>query len=167
VAGNTTSGALLFAALVLVLAGRAARRGEDEPGTLDALAAWSGAALLALVACPGASFALSWPLLAAAAGHLAARRAGAGLALTILFAFALLVGLPILYLLLQLFLRHPPLALFLVGFVLASGARLFQPQLARIGRSPGTVLVGLGAAALLAALCVARVLIWRQGALWP
>ena len=165
VAGNTTSGALLFAALTLFLGGRAARRSGGEERGLDALAAWSGAAAVALVVCPGASFVLSWPLVCAGASRLAPR--GARPALVLGFALALLIGLPILYLLLQLFLRRPLVALFLVGFVLASGASLFQPQFERIGRERGTCLTWLGAAALLAAVFVARVLAWRQGALWP
>lgn len=167
VAGNTTSGALLFAALVLLLAGRAARREESDERVQDALAAWSGAAVFALVACPGASFALAWPLVCAGATTSSARRVRASLGLFLGFALALVIGLPILYILLQLFLRRPPLALFLIGFVLASGASLFQPALERIGRARGTLLLRLGCAALLAALFVARVLAWRQGAILP
>ncbi|MSR62948.1 MAG: M20/M25/M40 family metallo-hydrolase [Planctomycetes bacterium] len=167
VAGNTTSGALLFAALVLVLAGRAARRKADPARERDALAAWSSAAAFALVACPGASYALAWPLVCASAASLVAHRPGAGLAGVLGFATALLVGLPLLYLLLQLFLRQPPVALFLVGFLLAAGGSLFQPELERIGRARGTLLMRLGVVALLASLVVARVLVWRQGALWP
>jgi len=165
VAGNTTSGALLFVALVLVFAGRGAQRADGAARAQDALAAWSGAAALALVACPGASYALAWPHLCAGAARLRTR--GAALARVLGFAAALLVGLPLLHLLLQLFLRRPPLALFLVGFVLASGARLFQLELERVGRARGTFLVRLGLAALLASLVIARVLAWRQGAPWP
>jgi hypothetical protein len=177
--GNTTSGALLFVALTL-LACAVAMRAADEPEervaarTLAALVAWSGASALALFLLPGASFAFAWPLVLAAASLLAWQdrgrrpRAAAGV-LVVGLALALVLGLPILHLLLQLFLRAPPMALFLVGLVLASAAALFTPALRTIGRAPRArrVLLGLGAAALLCGVLVARVLAWRTGALVP
>jgi hypothetical protein len=176
VPGNTTSGALLLAGLVLLVAARAALRGGEPRARSDlrglaALAVWSGLAPAALLLLPGASFAFHVPLILAAAGQLAANgRRSALVALPLGFAAALLVCLPILHLLLQLFQRAPLQAVLACGGVLASAAGLFTPQLraiARAARWNGAALLVLGLAALAASVLVARVLGWRQGALWP
>jgi hypothetical protein len=166
VAGNTTSGAFLFAALSFGLAARAASTSSSDGRRAEgALAVWSLAALTALALSPGASYVFAWPAIAAAVGLLASR---SGLRLPgLALLFALLLGLPLLYLLFQLFLRRPSLALLLIGSTLASGARLFEPDLAWLGRAQVRALSVLATAALFAALFVARGLAWRQGALWP
>lgn len=176
VAGNTSSGALLFAGLVLAVAGlEAARAEEPEEATtrraLGALVAWSLAALLALLYLPGAAFVLTWPLVLAALGLLAWQR-GSSLAPAVLvlgLAATLLVALPILHLLVQLFQRRPAVVALAAGLALASGAALFAPHFRVLRRGvpgAGPVLLALGLSALLAAVFVARVLGWRQGALW-
>ncbi|HEX6885111.1 MAG TPA: M20/M25/M40 family metallo-hydrolase [Planctomycetota bacterium] len=161
VAGNTTSGMLLFAALALGLASAAARRSPQAGIEQGALAAWSLAALAALLVSPGASYVLAWPALAAGATALARRRAG-----WLALGFTLALGLPLLHTLFQLFLRRPPVALLLVGLVLASGARLFAPELRQLGHGHARRLATLSAVALGLALVVARGLVWRQGAPW-
>jgi uncharacterized membrane protein len=178
--GNTTSGALLFCALTLLACAvtmRAADEAEERAAarTLAALVAWSGAAALALFLLPGASFAFAWPLVLAAASLLAWQDRGrrprvAAIVLVVGLALALVLGLPILHLLLQLFLRAPPMALFLVGLVLASAAALFTPALRTVGRAhPRSthLLLALGVAALLLGVAGARALAWRSGALLP
>jgi len=165
VAGNTTSGALLFAALCLGLAARGASAPAAQRRCEEAQAAWALAALVALLVSPGASYVLAWPLAAAGASTLGRQR---GLRLPpFALAFTLLLALPIAYLLFQLFLRRPPVALLGIGTVLASGTRLFAPDLRALGPVPARILGALATTALLAALVVARALAWRQGALWP
>lgn len=179
VPGNTTSGALLFAGVTLlaaggelVLAGTHTGSRPARPGTLALL--WSGAAMAALRWLPGAGFAFAWPAILAALGMLATierPRSRLGDALLALgFAGALVLGLPILYLLLQLFQRAPLPAVLVTSALLASGAALFGLVFQDIRRAlpwSRTALLGAGALALLAAVLVARVLAWRQGALWP
>lgn len=179
VPGNTTSGALLFAGVLLlaagaelVLAGTRTGAHPARPGTLALL--WSGAALAALRWLPGAGFVFAWPAILAAIGMLATSgrpRARLGAALLALgFAGALVLGLPILHLLLQLFLRAPLAAVLLTSAWLASSAGLFTLVFQRIQRAlpwARATLLAAGALALLASVLVARVLAWRQGALWP
>lgn len=180
VAGNATSGTLVPLGLTCLVSALVARRGaaREERAVERSTAAllWLAAAALgAVVWLPGATFVFSWPLVLAGAGQLAlARRERAGLLapalLVLAFAGALLLDLPILHLLFQLFQRTPDHALAVCAAVLAFMAGPFGPQLAAIRRAgPATswTLTGLGSAALLAAIAVARVLGWRQGAFLP
>jgi hypothetical protein len=178
VPGNTTSGALLFAALVLLVAAWATLRGRDEnrpERTLGALAPWLVAATLALLLLPGAAFVLTWPFalagLCALADEVRTRRpAGGAVVLVLSFTAALLLTLPIAHLLLQLFQRAPGEAVFLFTGILTSGALLFRPCWHALGRGlrfAVPALFTLGLAALLSTVLVARVLEWRQGALLP
>ena len=176
--GNTSTGALLFAGLVLAVAGlEVSRPDEPEESTarraLGALVAWSTAALLALALFPGATFVLVWPLVLAAIGLLAWRsgksRFLVAAALVLGLGATLLVALPILHLLVQLFQRRPMAVALVAGLALASGAALFAPHFRALRRGAawaGPVLFALGLSALLAAVFVARALGWRQGALW-
>jgi len=178
VPGNTTSGALLFATLVLLVAGYATLRDRDArrpEHNLGALATWLAASTLALLLLPGAAFVLTWPFalagLCALADEERARRPTAGAVVMVLtLTAALLLTLPIAHLLLQLFQRRPGEATFLFTGILASGALLFRPcwhALARGLRFAMPLLLTLGLAALLGSVFVARVLEWRQGALLP
>jgi hypothetical protein len=163
VAGNTTSAALLFAALVLGLAGvRGRSREEAHSSQEDALAVWSLGAGLALLAAPGASFALAVPALLAGAGRLAP-----ALVSRLCCAAALAFGLPLLHLVFQLLAKRPELALTLMGAVGASGTRLFAIEFASLGRAQGRLLLFGAGLTGAGALFVARVLGWRFGALWP
>jgi peptidase M28-like protein len=180
VPGNTTSGALVFAGLVAgsvaLVAWRAGRADEVRVERSLAGLLWLAVASLgALVVLPGASFVFALPLLAAAGGAWLVRAdrpatPGVGLLLALPFAASLLLGLPIAYLLLQLFLRTPGPAVFVLGGCLAFFAAAFLPQvLAVAGTGRGStraLLVGTALAFALASL-VSRVLVWRQGALWP
>jgi hypothetical protein len=178
VAGNTTSGALLFAGLVCWLAaGEIVRTGESAASTarrtLVALGAWCVLSVVALAFLPGATFAFGVPLVFAGLGF----RAGSGerpwLAAGVLalgFAAALALMLPIVQLLVQLFLRRPFLDVVLFGTVLGSAATLFAPHFRALGHGAPrarSVLRALGFLALAASVVVARVLVWRQGALVP
>lgn len=187
VPGNTTAGALSFVAATCgtaVLVARRARReaqrrrdsGTGEGGTSERqlagllwLALATGYALLAL---RGAAFLFSIPLALAALSRLVEGRRGALAtpALAVLFALALGLGLPIAASLLQLFQRAPDHALAVAGAALAFFAVPFLPQLSLLERaSPWTTrgLLALALACLVLSSVVARVLVWRQGALWP
>jgi hypothetical protein len=176
VAGNTTSGALLFAGLVMTVAALETLCAEEREeltvqGTLGALVAWCPAAVLALVYFPGAAFVVAWPPVLAALGLLTVRarsRLLAAAALLLGLTATLLVALPILHMLVQLFQRRLTGVSLAVGFVLASGAALFGPHFRALRRGApwaGPVLFALGVLALLAAVFVARVLVWRHGSL--
>jgi hypothetical protein len=177
--GNTTSGGLLFAGAVTLAAAFELRRAgtptgsaAERPGAIALV--WSFAALASLRWLSGAGFVFTWPVLLAALaapslrGPRPSRADDARLVLG--FAGALVLGLPILHLLLQLFQRAPGPALAMTSTVLVSAVGLFAPAFQRMRRDvPGAarVLLGAGAAALLAAVLVARVLAWRQGAWLP
>ena len=179
VPGNTTSGALLFAGAVALAAGcelvLGATRLGARPARAGAIAlVWSAGALASLRWLPGAGFVFAWPSILASIGALAtierppSRAREAGLALS--FAAALVLGLPILYFLLQLFLRAPVPVVSLTSAVLSTAAGLFALPFARIRSDvpwARRALLGAGAAALLASVLVARALAWRQGALLP
>ena len=177
VAGNTTSGALLFTGLVLMVAALETQCAEERgeltlQSTLGAQVAWSSSAILALVFFPGATFIVAWPLVLDALGLLVASRGKSrvltALALLLGLATTLLVALPILHLLMQLFQRRLTGVSLAAGFVLASGVALFAPHLRVLRRGApwaGPVLFALGVLALLSAVFVARVLAWRHGSL--
>lgn len=184
VPGNTTSGALLFAGAVALSAGFELWRGGTRTGAAPARAAalallWSAAAIASLRWLSGAGFAFAWPAILASLGMLAtsdevpsrAPLLRAGDALLVLgFAGTLVLGLPILHLLLQLFQRAPLPAVVLTSATLASAAGLFTLAFQRIRRDvpwAPRILLGAGAGALLASVVVARVLAWHQGALLP
>lgn len=177
--GNTTSGALLFAGAVAVAAGyelvlSSTRASSSAPRACAVAILWSAAALASLQWLSGAGFVLTWPLILAALGTLATlgrqpSRIGDAF-LVLAFAGSLVLGLPVLHLLLQLFLRAPLPAVVLTGATLASAAGLFGQPFERIARdAPWTrkTLLAAGVLALLASVLVARVLAWRQGALCP
>lgn len=175
--GNTTSGALLFVALVLASLGAAtlgARPGRAERG-VAALALLALATLAALVLMPGAAFAFALPLVLAGLAQRAcptglARGPGAAVLVVLAFGLALLLGLPIAHLLVQLFQRSPERAVLLFTAILTFFAAPFEPALRALdaaGRRSTPGLLALAGFAALASCFVARVLEWRQGALWP
>lgn len=179
VAGNTTSGVLLFIGAIGISAGLELRQGRVRSDSSAARSCaiaivWCIAALAALQWLPGASFVFTWPLILGALGTWRSLRTPEGsVSATILvlgFAGALVLGLPILELLLQLFLRAPLPALVLTSGTLASAAGLFAPHFQRIQRDvpwARKTFFGAGALALLASIVVARVFVWRQGSLLP
>ena len=178
VAGNTTSGMVLFVGIQGLVGGAELRRRGDARTTASRACAialiWSAASFASLEWLEGASFACTWPLIFAAIGILAAMTKQASRTadaiMVIGLAGALLLGLPLLQLLVQLFERVPLLAILLAGTTLASGAGLFAPAFERMRRDvPWTprVLLGAGVLGLVASVVVARVLVWRQGALFP
>jgi len=178
VTGNTTSATLLLAGLALGVVGlelrRATGRAFDAARARAALVWFALAAVGALVFLRGASFALSWPLVLAAAGALAfGARARApartALLLALPLAAALVLDLPILHLLVQLFQRSPGPAVLAATLALAVTAGLFAPHWwlgARV-RGLAPLCLALGALALAGSVVVARLLVWRQGAFWP
>jgi len=180
VPGNTTSGALVFGTLALAAPLLVAARSLDAPerGRSRSLAGLVGLALASLwsmLALPGASFALTIPLLAAATTHATlwpreARGGGVLLLRAAMLALPAVVGLPILHQLAQLFQRTPDHATALLALVLALIGAPFLPQLgpvvAALRLRTGKILL-LAALGFLAASTVARLLVWRQGALLP
>ncbi len=179
VAGNRTSGALLFAGIVGLVVGyelmRGAKLANVEPARVCAIALiWGLASMASLQWLAGASFVFTWPLSFSAIAILASRGLGPSRgadAISLLgFAASVALGVPILHSLLQLFQRAPLMAILLISATLASGVGLFAHAFQRIGRElPWTrhVLFGAGVFALLASVFVARILGWRQGALFP
>ena len=178
VTGNTTSATLLLAGSSLGVVGlelrRAAGRTFDEARARAALFWFALAAVGALFFLRGASFAFSWPLALAAAGALAfgARQRApvrTALLLALPLAAALVLDLPILHLLVQLFQRSPGRAVLAATLALAVTAGLFAPHWwlgARV-RGLAPLCLALGALALAGSVVVARLLVWRQGAFWP
>jgi hypothetical protein len=179
IAGNTTSGALLFVGALGFAVAFELWRGRASVPHKRARAAvillvWAVASLAALRWLPGSSFVFSWPLVFAALGAWVATKTVPSrtgeLLHALCFAAALLLGLPILYLLLQLFQRAPLSAVVLVAATLASASGLFALSFQRIARDVPWAFKAVllaGVLALLTSTFVARVLEWRQGALLP
>jgi hypothetical protein len=177
--GNTTSGALLFAGAFALALAAESRLGATQSGSQPARAGtlallWSAAALAALRWLPGASFVFAWPAIFAALGVLATlarpRTPAREAVLVLGLAAALVLGLPILHLLLQLFLRAPLVALAATSAVLVSGAALFTRPLQNARAAVPwfqRLALALGVLSLAASVLVARVLEWRQGSLLP
>jgi hypothetical protein len=179
VAGNTTSGVLLFIGAFGLTTGcellRVGAPAGSHPARVGAIAMlWSAAALASLRWLPGASFVFAWPLILAALGILPTMGrtpstfARAWLALGL--AAALVLCVPILELLLQLFQRAPLPALLLTSCTLASAVGLFAVHFQCIRRDAPwarKLLLTMGALALVASVVVARALAWRQGAMLP
>jgi hypothetical protein len=180
VPGNYTSGLLLFAGLCLGVIGielvRAGR--QDAPPVARMLAGlgwWSAATIGAWLGLPGAGFALYWPQCLAALGLLlvlARERPSpvAELLCAFTLALAVLLGVPILHLLVQLFQRSPGSAVLLASAALAAGAGIFGPALASMARAGQALRVAVllgGPLLLAAAALVARLLGWRQGSFLP
>lgn len=174
--GNTTVATLAFLGLVAIAFARAIRRARDQ---VDVERGRAGAAVVvvAALAClatwrlPGASFALSWPLVLVASS-LALRRQGlpALVLHAVTLALTLVLCLPILSLLLQLFWRAPEPAIALTAALLALLAAGLAPHtwwMARVARHAGGMLLGAGLGLLALALVVSRLLVWRQGAFLP
>lgn len=175
VAGNTTSGALLFAGAVAFALSCALPKPDAwlEHVELRAAAAavlWSLAGFAACWWLSGSAFACTWPAIAAMVPLLlpkAARDSVPAMLLPLLC--ACLVGLPILHLLTQLMEREPLVALGIVTAATASAARLLAVPLVALAhvRGPRRFLWVVAAAGLLGAVVVARGLGWRCGSLWP
>ncbi|HTF88181.1 MAG TPA: M28 family peptidase [Planctomycetota bacterium] len=178
-AGNTTSGTLLFLGIIGLAAGfeLLRHRTDSSPVQVRACAIallWSVASFAALRWLSGASYAFTWPLVLASIGLLATLRENtprvAGWALAIGFAVSFLIGLPILHMLLQLMQIRPLVAILLTSAGIIPLVGLFSPAFERMRRDApwaGRLLVSMGALALIASVVVARVLVWRQGALLP
>lgn len=174
--GNTTVATLAFLGLVAIAFGRTIRRARDQVDVERGRAAAAivvGAALACLAAwrLPGASFALSWPLVLVASSLALRRQALPALVLhAVTLPLTLVLALPILELLLQLFWRTPEPAIALTAAVLALLAAALAPHtwwMARSGPRTGGALLGTGLALLAVALVVSRLLVWRQGAFLP
>ncbi|MEO6709375.1 MAG: M20/M25/M40 family metallo-hydrolase [Planctomycetota bacterium] len=178
-AGNTTSGALLFLAITALACGFERVRHRTAPGPVPVRACaiallWSVASFAALRWLSGASYAFTWPLALASIGLLATLRENspriAGAALVIGFASSLLIALPILHMMLQLMQIVPLLAVLITSAAVTSLVGLFAPAFERMRRDAawaGGLLASVGMLALIASVVVARVLVWRQGALLP
>ncbi len=180
VPGNYTSATLLVAGLAALVLGLelwlAARRPSPPLARMfAALTWWAMAAVGAWIALPGTSFALVWPLFFGALGVLVflfrERPAPvAHLALALALALPVLLGLPILHLLVQLFQRDPPPAACLASAFLVFGCGLIGPQtwsIARGRKRAARAALALGLGLLAASTLVARVLDWRQGSFLP
>jgi hypothetical protein len=175
VAGNTTSGALLFAGCIALGFATALPRSLASPDalrvrTLTAAGSWSAAALACTVWLPGAGFAWSLPALVVGLAEALPRRARESAAAAAApFVLTLALGLPIVHAVTQLMLREPAVALVVATVAATSAARLLGRALAPLAadRRWRLGLWGVAAVALAGSVVIARWLEWRSGALFP
>ncbi len=179
VPGNYTSATVLALGLVLCIGGLEllflGRRSAPPVGRmLSALGCWSLAAVAAWITLPGTSASVAWPLVSGSLGLLfflsRAPRPWRSAGLIVTSALSVLLWLPLVHVLVQLFQRDLARTVFLASLALAGGSGLLGPQLwclSRRGKGLAWCALGTGLALLLGSVMIARVLVWRQGSFLP